>query len=64
MTLSERLRSQIADITPRIPDHNRRELEEIARAIDWMCVENTVMADARSNELQRKIAFAVEEDGA
>lgn len=34
MTLSERLRSQIADITPRIPDHNRRELEEIASALE------------------------------
>ena len=34
MTISHRLRTVIEDITPRIPEHNRRELEEIADRVE------------------------------
>jgi hypothetical protein len=52
MTLSERLRAQIVDITPRIPDHNRRALEEIAGVVSE--IENAVAEHYKRRQTSEK----------
>jgi hypothetical protein len=48
MTLSQRLRAQLAEITPRIPEHNRVEIQDIAAGVaeldqDFMDVMHDVL---------------------